>query len=118
MKINRNGTEFELTPEELSAAWEEEQTRRDVESVRKVMLGICDSARREDDYVEFQTGYFTAKELRGYAEDEELLRSSVQACRNNSAIVKREYLKDYETTLRVFVLESIYDRKYPHRWGA
>ena len=116
MKINRNGTEFELTPEELAEAWEEEQTRRDVESVRKAMLETCDKARSEGDYVEFQTGYFTAEELRKWAADEDLLKDSVKACRKNSTL-SREYVKGYQTTLRVFVLESIYDRKYPHRWG-
>lgn len=117
MKINRNGTEFELTPEELAEAWEEEQTRRDVESVRKAMLDACDKAKREGDYVEFQTSYFTTDELRKYADDDELLKDRVRACRERSTLVKG-YVQDYQTSLRVFVLEGILDKKYPHRFGA
>lgn len=116
MKITRNNVEIELTPEEVAEAWEEEQTRRDVEIVRKAMLDACDTAKREGDYVEFQTSYFTTDELRKYAADEELLKDRVRACRERSTLV-RGYVQDYQASLRVFVLEGILDRKYPHRFG-
>ena len=75
---------FQLTPEELAAAFAEEQANRDIKEAREILEEVIKGKTNDSDYVQFNSGYFTVGEIKALIADDEKMQLIAHEHRTNS----------------------------------
>ena len=75
---------FQLTPEELAAAFAEEQANRDIKEAREILEEVIKGKTNDSDYVYFNSGCFTVGEIKALIADDEKMQMIAHEHRTNS----------------------------------